>query len=73
MDSRTTKKRLPRVCAVVLSGFLCGSIYVGEWEKPWDSVKGAAAQSCAKTFEDFQLQAVCMDNEKKDYDRTKNY
>ena len=42
--------------------------FAGEWEKPWSSVKSAAAKRCAKIFEDFQLQAVCMENEKEGYD-----
>ena len=51
--------------------FICifGNAVAGEWEKPWDSVKGAAAQRCRKSFDDFQLQAVCMDNEKEGYDK----
>jgi len=39
------------------------------WEKPWASVKDAAKLRCAKIFEDFQLQAVCMENEQKGYNK----
>jgi signal peptidase I len=42
--------------------------HAGEWEKRWSSVKGEAAKQCAKIFDSFQLQAVCMDNEKNGYD-----
>lgn len=36
---------------------------IGERGKQWD-----AAKSCARTFDDFQLQAACMQNEKDGYD-----
>ena len=68
-----TKCSLKKVGFVVLTIVFAGGVFshafAGEWEKPWSSVKGAAAQSCAKTFQDFQLQAVCMENEKKGYDK----
>ena len=44
------------------------AIHAGEWEKPWSSVKGEAAKQCAKLFDSFQIQALCMDNEKNGYD-----
>jgi len=45
------------------------AVSAGDWQDSWLSQKSAAAQRCAKTFEDYQLQAVCMDNEKKGYDK----
>ena len=41
----------------------------GNWQRSWVSEKGAAASRCAKTFDDYQLQAVCMNNEKEGYDK----
>jgi hypothetical protein len=41
----------------------------GNWTKSWSTEKAAAAQRCAKTFDQYQLQAVCMKNEKKGYDQ----
>jgi hypothetical protein len=38
-----------------------------DWEKPWSAVKGASARRCAATFPDYQLQAICMSNEKEGY------
>jgi len=67
------KNRLKKVGFVILTicfaGGLCSPAFSGEWEKPWSSVKGAAAQRCVKTFEDFQLQAVCMENEIEGYNK----
>ena len=44
-----------------------GVVRAGEWEKPWSSVKSEAAKQCAEIFDSFQLQALCMDNEKNGY------
>jgi hypothetical protein len=44
------------------------NVLAEDWETPWASVSGAAAQRCAETFKDFQLQALCMKNEKAGYD-----
>ena len=41
----------------------------GDWQKPWSAEKAGAAEECRKTFEEFQLQAVCMENERKGYDK----
>lgn len=41
----------------------------GGWEKSWSSVQGESAKKCAKLFDAFQLQAVCMDNEKQGYNK----
>jgi hypothetical protein len=39
------------------------------WQQSWASVKADSAQKCAKVLDTYQLQAVCMDNEKKGYDK----
>jgi hypothetical protein len=44
-------------------------VRAGEWQNSWSSEKGAASQRCAKTFDDYQLQAVCMDNERDGYNK----
>lgn len=41
----------------------------GNWQNSWATEKGAAAARCAKTFDNYQLQVVCMDNEKKGYEK----
>jgi hypothetical protein len=43
--------------------------YSGNWKNSWGSEKGDAAKSCAETFDDYQLQAVCMRNEKVGYEK----
>lgn len=66
---RTKLKAIYRVC-IVLSLFLVNGLAdAGNWQSSWASEKGAAASRCAKTFDDYQLQAVCMDNEKEGYDK----
>ena len=57
------------VFVIFFVGGVCSPVFAGEWEKPWSAVKGAAAQRCAKNFENFQLQAVCMENEKEGYEK----
>ncbi len=37
------------------------------------SVAHKAKIRCARTFDDFQLQAVCMQNEKEGYDKMQSY
>ena len=49
---------------LALVGVWRGSAIADDWQKPWASEKVAAAARCAETFEDYQLQAICMDNEK---------
>lgn len=48
---------------------IVSTAYAGDWQNSWSSEKHAAAQRCAKTFDDYQLQAVCMDNEKAGYNK----
>lgn len=50
-----------------------GRIHTREWEKPWASVKDTAEKYCARVFDSFQLQAVCMENERKGYAKMKQY
>jgi len=44
----------------------------GDFGMPSDVARKAKEQ-CESTFQDFQLQAVCMKNEKKGYDKMKKY
>ena len=48
-------------------------VRAGDWQNSWSAEKGAAAQRCAKTFDDYQLQAVCMDNERDGYNKMQGY
>ena len=48
---------------------LVSTVHAGNFQNSWSSEKGAAAQRCAKTFDDYQLQAVCMDNEIEGYNK----
>ncbi len=41
--------------------------YAGDWNKSWSSEKRASASHCAELFENYQLQAICMKNEKDGY------
>lgn len=46
---------------------MAGMANSADWQEPWDSVKGKSIEACKSIFQDFQLQAICMDNEKKGY------
>ena len=39
------------------------------WQRPWPSVKAASAKQCAQIFDTYQMQAVCMDNERNGYEK----
>ena len=56
------KQKLSILSGVYLAA-LVSSAHAGNWQNSWSSGKGAAAQRCAETFDDYQLQEVCMDNE----------
>lgn len=60
------KKKISILVGVFLTVFV-STVNAGNWQNSWSTEKGAAAQRCAKTFEDYQLQAVCMDNEIEGY------
>lgn len=62
------KQKLSILVGVSLAA-LVSSVHAGNWQNSWSSEKGAAAQRCAKTFDDYQLQAVCMDNERDGYNK----
>lgn len=55
-----------------LSTFACfavvaSSTMAADWQESWDSVKKLSIEQCQATFQDYQLQAVCMQNEKNGY------
>jgi hypothetical protein len=54
--------------AIVITG-LSSAVLAGDWQKPWTTEKAGAAERCRKSFDDFQLQALCMDNERDGYDK----
>lgn len=62
------KRKIGILVGICLAAFVSAA-NAGDWRNSWSSEKSAAAQRCAKTFEDYQLQAVCMDNEKDGYDK----
>jgi hypothetical protein len=63
------KSHLLGVAMVVLSVAILPSVVTAvDWRKPWSTEKAGALEGCRKTFDEFQLQAVCMQNEKKGYD-----
>jgi hypothetical protein len=66
------KCSIKEVIMVALSFFFtfaCDYVFAGEWQKPWAAVEAAASQRCAKTFEAYQLQSVCMENEKNGHEK----
>jgi hypothetical protein len=71
MKGETMQKLLKRLIIVIFSIFIFLPIlsYGGDWEKPWSKVKHKSVASCKKIFEDYQLQAVCMENEKEGYNK----
>jgi len=50
-------------CCVIVSS----SAFAGGWQEPWDSAKKLSIETCKSTFQEYQLQAVCMQNEKDGY------
>jgi hypothetical protein len=62
-------KKIRRILVAITFVPFATAVHAGDWHDSWSSQKGAAAKRCAKTFEDYQLQAVCMDNEKSGYDK----
>ena len=65
------KKNLQPLAAIMLAATaeLALPCFAAEWEKPWSSVQAEAVKRCAKIFDSFQIQAVCMENEKEGYDK----
>ncbi len=61
--------KIRSVLAGIVLLMLATAGHAGDWRNAWESEKHAAAQRCAKTFADYQLQAVCMNNEKRGYDK----
>lgn len=64
-NAYTKTQCLGRLFLVTFVSVVCA----GDWQNSWSSEKGAASQRCAKTFDDYQLQAVCMDNERDGYNK----
>jgi hypothetical protein len=65
----TPLRNLAAVVALSAAMLLNSPCFAGDWQKDWSSVKGQSAKKCAKTFDSFQMQAVCMENEKSGYDK----
>jgi hypothetical protein len=64
-----TLRNLTAVVALSTAILLNYTCFAGDWQKNWSSVEGQSAKKCAKVFDSFQLQAVCMENEKRGYDK----
>jgi hypothetical protein len=62
------KQKLSILVGFSLATLVC-SAHAGDWQNSWSSEKGAAAQRCAKIFDNYQLQAICMDNEIEGYNK----
>ena|ERR1700686_2382235 len=61
---------LRALCVTLLAAMLLDSAsFAGDWQKDWQSVKGQSAKKCAELFDSFQLQAICMENEKHGYEK----
>lgn len=58
---------LKRAALFTISLIIGGTTFAADWEQPWTAVKGQSVEKCAATFQDFQLQAICMENEKEGY------
>jgi hypothetical protein len=59
-----------RILAAALFAILAVAAHAAEpWQQSWAAVKGDSATKCAKTFDTYQMQVVCMDNEKQGYDK----
>lgn len=67
----TAKRIAPLLLALAALG-ASPDAPAASWVKPWDEVKHESAAACARQFEDYQLQAVCMDNEREGYEKMQN-
>lgn len=62
--------RLLRAAIVTAVCMLTAAVLAaGDWTGPWSQEKTAAKVRCQETFDDYQLQAVCMKNEKTGYEQ----
>jgi hypothetical protein len=66
---RKMLKVVRQICFVSSLLLATGIANAGNWQSSWASEKSSAAARCATTFDDYQLQAVCMDNEKNGYNK----
>lgn len=46
---------------------LSSAVQAGNWQNSWSVEKKQSAKYCAQLFDNYQLQAVCMDNERNGY------
>jgi hypothetical protein len=57
------------ICVLSTSMLSSSQCFAADWQKDWSSVREHSAKKCAAIFDNFQLQAVCMDNERSGYDK----
>jgi len=62
------KKKI--IFLIVLGIFIIPFIgNAGDWQKSWSEVKSKSAVECRKIFNNYQLQAICMQNEINGYNK----
>lgn len=59
--------RLSFIVIIALIILIPVIINAGDWEKPWSEVKHKSVALCRANFDNFQLQTLCMENEKDGY------
>jgi hypothetical protein len=69
VQSHWSRLELAAVAALSTAMLVTLPCVAADWQKEWSSVKGNSAKRCAELFDNFQLQAVCMENEKNGYDK----
>ena len=52
---------------LTLSLSAAGMANAADWQEEWSVVKGQSIAKCEETFQNYQMQAICMDNEKAGY------
>jgi hypothetical protein len=53
-----------RILAAALFALLAVAAHAADpWQQSWAAVKADSAKKCSKTFDTYQMQAACMDNE----------
>jgi len=55
---------------ITLCGVIIASVaQAGSWQNSWPSEVSAAKGRCSQAFDQYQLQAICMDNEREGYQK----
>jgi hypothetical protein len=62
---------LPAVITLISLGAFTGQAIAqpGSWQNSWAQERSGAKERCAETFDQFQLQKICVDNEREGHQK----